>query len=102
MSNEPLKTIGKLKQRLNNVEMKLNKNRPTVQEDGWQTQRYAKKARNWDIYAQEKMKVLQQIEICETKNIDLKCDNCDCYKIRVWKHLPDTSKQHDPYKKNKR
>lgn len=100
--NEPLKRIGKLKQRLNNLEMKLNKNRPTVQEDGWQTQRYAKKARNWDVYAQEKMQVLQEIEMCESKDKDSKCNNCDCWKIKVWNNLTDTSKEYDPYKKNKR
>jgi len=32
-------------------------------EDGWQTQRYSNKMRKWDYYAQEKMKVIQEIEI---------------------------------------
>lgn len=52
----------KLERRLKAIEKKLGKVRGTVQEDGWQTQRYAKKMRSWDMLAQEKMKIIQQLE----------------------------------------
>jgi hypothetical protein len=34
--------------------------------DGWQTSKHAKKARKWDVLAQEKMKLKQLIEDIET------------------------------------
>jgi allantoicase len=34
-------------------------------QDGWQTQRHAKKARKWDIMAQRKMGILSQIDEIE-------------------------------------
>ena len=34
-------------------------------QDGWQTQRHAKKARKWDILAQCKMELIQQIDEIE-------------------------------------
>lgn len=54
--------IEKLKKQLQKIETELSKCRGSVLEDGWQTMRYAKKMRKWDYYAQEKMKLLQQIE----------------------------------------
>ena len=54
--------IEKLKKQLAKIEAALDKCRGTVQEDGWQTMRYAKKMRKWDYYAQEKMKLINQIE----------------------------------------
>lgn len=54
--------IEKLKKLLAKVEAELDKCRTSTLQDGWQTQRYAKNARKWDYYAQEKMKLLQQIE----------------------------------------
>jgi hypothetical protein len=54
--------IQKLKKQLDKIETELSKCRGSVLEDGWQTMRYAKKMRKWDYYAQEKMKILQQIE----------------------------------------
>lgn len=59
--------IKLLQQKLDKVEKELDKCRTSVLQDGWQTQRYAKKSRKWDYYAQEKMKLLQQIE--EYENI---------------------------------
>ena len=58
-----------LKKKLSKIEAALDKCRGTVLEDGWQTMRYAKKMRKWDYYAQEKMKLLQQIEDYEKEKI---------------------------------
>ena len=54
--------LEKLKNRLRKVELELDKCRCSTLQDGWQTQRFAKKARKWDYYAQEKMKLIQKIE----------------------------------------
>lgn len=54
--------IKLLQQKLSKVEKQLDKCRTTVLEDGWQTSRHAKKSRKWDYYAQEKMKLIQQID----------------------------------------
>jgi len=54
--------VSKLKAKLAKIEKELDTCRTSVLQDGWQTMRYAKKARKWDILAQEKMKLLQQIE----------------------------------------
>jgi len=53
--------LKKLREQLIRVEKKLDKNRASVIQDGWQTQRFAKKSRNWDYYAQLKMKIIQRI-----------------------------------------
>jgi hypothetical protein len=54
--------IDKLKKSLEKIELQLSKCRTSVMEDGWQTMKYAKKARKWDVLAQEKMRVKQLIE----------------------------------------
>lgn len=54
--------LQKLNKQLQKIEAALDKCRTSTLQDGWQTQRYAKKARKWDYYAQEKMKIKQQIE----------------------------------------
>ena len=54
--------IEKLKAKLAKVEKELETCRTSVLQDGWQTMRYAKKSRKWDILAQEKMKLKQQID----------------------------------------
>lgn len=54
--------IEQLKKKLAKVEGELDKCRTSTLQDGWQTMRYARKARKWDVLAQEKMKLLQQIE----------------------------------------
>ena len=71
--------IEDLKKKLATVELKLDKCRTTTREDGWQTQRHAKKARNWDYYAKLKMDLISQIDECE--NSDDMCLKCNC-----WKH----------------
>jgi len=57
--------LQKLHTKLEKIETELSKCRGSVLEDGWQTQRYAKKMRKWDYYAQEKMQILQQIDEIE-------------------------------------
>jgi allantoicase len=47
------------------IESELSTCRTSVLQDGWQTQRHAKKARKWDILAQEKMQIIQKIEEIE-------------------------------------
>lgn len=57
-----------LKKRLNEIEKQLEKVRGcSPLTHGWQTQRFAKASRSWDILAQEKMKILEQIEIIGEK-----------------------------------
>ena len=59
--------IKKLQLRLSKIEKELDTCRASVMEDGWQTQRFAKKSRKWDILAQRKMQLIQQIEDEQTK-----------------------------------
>jgi flagellar biosynthesis chaperone FliJ len=54
--------IKKLQARLNKVEKELDTCRTSVLQDGWQTQRFAKKSRKWDVLAQRKMQLIQAIE----------------------------------------
>ena len=58
MDDEILK---KLKLRLIKIEIDLDKCRTSVMQDGWLSQKYAKKARKWDILAQRKMQIIQKI-----------------------------------------
>ena len=60
--------LQKLHTKLNKIETELSKCRCSVFEDVCQTQRYAKKMRKWDYYAQEKMRILQLINEIETIN----------------------------------
>lgn len=57
--------LKKLTKQLEKVETELSKCRGSVLEDGWQTQRYAKKMRKWDFWAQEKNRIREQIEQIE-------------------------------------
>jgi allantoicase len=54
--------LQQLKSKLLKIEAQLSTCRTSVLQDGWQTQRHAKKARKWDILAQLKMQLIQQIE----------------------------------------
>lgn len=67
-------SLQRLKKRLEKVEKELDKCRTSTIDDGWQTQRFAKKSRKWDYYAQEKMKLKQQIEELEYKDSLLDTD----------------------------
>jgi tetrahydromethanopterin S-methyltransferase subunit G len=60
-------SLQKLKKRLEKIEKELDTCRTSVLQDGWQTQRFAKKSRKWDILAQRKMQLIQQIEDEERK-----------------------------------
>ena len=51
-----------LEKKLEKIEKELNRCRTSTLEDGWQTQRYAKKARKWDILAQEKFKIQSKLD----------------------------------------
>ena len=57
--------LQQLKSRLLKIESELSSCRTSVLQDGWQTQRHAKKARKWDILAQRKMELIQQIDEIE-------------------------------------
>jgi allantoicase len=57
--------LQQLKLRLLKIESELSTCRTSVLQDGWQTQRHAKKARKWDIMAQRKMEILSQIDEIE-------------------------------------
>jgi tetrahydromethanopterin S-methyltransferase subunit G len=60
-------SLQKLKKRLEKIEKELDTCRTSVLQDGWQTQRFAKKSRKWDILAQRKMQLIQQVEDEEKK-----------------------------------
>lgn len=52
-----------LLERLEKVERQLEKVRGcSPLTHGWQTQRYSRADRNWDYYAQERMRILNEIE----------------------------------------
>jgi len=59
--------LTKLNKQLEKIETELSKCRGSVMEDGWQTQRYSKKMRKWDYYAQEKMKLIGKINEIENE-----------------------------------
>ena len=59
--------LQKLNNKLEKIETQLSKCRGSVLVDGWQTQRYAKKMRKWDYYAQEKNKIRDQIDQIEQR-----------------------------------
>ena len=59
--------LQKLNTKLEKIEKELSKCRGSVLEDGWQTQRYARKMRKWDYYAQEKNKIREQIDKIEQR-----------------------------------
>lgn len=63
-----MEEIEKLRKQLVKIESELDKCRTSVLQDGWQTQKFAKKSRKWDYYAQEKMKLKQQIEEYEQQS----------------------------------
>lgn len=63
-----LTSLQKLENKLKKVEKELEKVRGcSPLTDGWQTQRYAKKSRKWDVLAQERMNLINEIDeiICK-------------------------------------
>jgi allantoicase len=55
--------IKLLQRRLNKIEKELSTCRTSVMQDGWQTSRHARKARKWDMLAEDKRNLLAKIEI---------------------------------------
>ena len=51
-----------LLKRLKKVETELDKNRTSSYVDGFGTSKHAKKSRKWDFYAQEKFKILKELD----------------------------------------
>ena len=61
-------TKQQIEKRLAKVEKELDKCRTSTIQDGWQTQRFARKSRKWDFYAQEKMKLLQMLDELQNRS----------------------------------
>lgn len=60
--------LKKLQNKLLKIEGELEKVRSyNVFDDGWQTQRFAKKSRKYDMLALEKFELLKKIEELEKK-----------------------------------
>jgi hypothetical protein len=66
LGNDVEKRISKLKKKLDYVDSRLEKSRTSTKMDGWQTQKFARKSRNWDYYA--KIKNQLRHEIYELQN----------------------------------
>ena len=62
--------IKLLQRRLSKVEKELSTCRTSVMQDGWQTSRYAKKARKWDVLAEEKRSLLARIETAQQQEYE--------------------------------
>ena len=56
-----MSNLAKLEKQLQKIEAQLEKCRTSALQDGWQTQRHAKKSRKWDYLAQEKMELIKKI-----------------------------------------
>lgn len=54
--------IELLKSKLIKIESELDKCRTSSLQDGWQTSKHSKKSRKWDYYAQEKMRIINQLD----------------------------------------
>jgi hypothetical protein len=72
--------LEKLKSRLARIEKQLDKNRTSTMQDGWQTQKFARKSRNWDFYARQKMIIRDMIDCCESNDRQDMCPTCGCWK----------------------
>jgi hypothetical protein len=57
--------LQQLKLRLIKIEKELDTCRTSAFLDGWQTSKHSKKSRKWDILAQRKMELINQIDILE-------------------------------------
>jgi hypothetical protein len=64
--------LEQLKKQLIKIEYELDKCRTSTFVDGFGTSKYAKKARKWDYYAQEKMRILNLIYEYENTRTDNK------------------------------
>ena len=61
------KEIQRIKKALQRIEAELEKCRTSSMQDGWQTSKHAKKSRKWDFYAQEKMRLINELDKIEMK-----------------------------------
>lgn len=61
-------TKEQIEKRLLKVEMELRTCRTSTIQDGWQTQRFARKSRKWDYYGREKMILLGLLDDLNIKN----------------------------------
>lgn len=80
-------SLQKLKNKLEKVEKELEKVRGcSPLTDGWQTQKLAKKSKKWDVFAQEKMLIIQKIDELKTESIENCPVNrvCMCPKDNQW------------------
>ena len=67
--NQNRMEIQKIKKRLQTIEKELEKVRNySVQTDGWQTQRFAKKSRKYDYLALEKFELQKKLEEYENSS----------------------------------
>jgi hypothetical protein len=57
-----MERIHKLRNELEKIEKHLDKCRTSTLQDGWQTSKHAKKSRKWDFYAQEKMRIINELD----------------------------------------
>lgn len=77
-----------LKKKLSKIELQLDKCRTSTIQDGWQTQKFSKKARKWDYYSQEKISILGKMSDYESmlgveSNACTLCeDNCTQHSIK--------------------
>ena len=67
MSDPKIKRQSLLNKRLQRVESELDKCRTSSFVDGFGTSKHAKKSRKWDFYAQEKFKILKELEEVENE-----------------------------------
>lgn len=66
-SNMLAADLSKLRSKLEKVEKELSKCRTSTIEDGWQTQKFARKSRRWDFYAQQKHEISLRINEIEAE-----------------------------------
>jgi chromosome segregation ATPase len=59
--------LKKLNKQLEKVEKQLNTCRTSVMQDGWQTQKFARKSRKWDYYATKKHEINLRINEIEAE-----------------------------------
>ena len=74
-----------LKKKLSKIELQLDKCRTSTIQDGWQTQKFSKKARKWDYYSQEKMSIMSKMSDYENM-IHVKKNECSLCDDKCTQH----------------
>jgi hypothetical protein len=73
LNSRPKETeLEKLSLSMAKILKELDKTRTTVREDGWQTQKHAKKSGKWDYYARKKFEIVKEIEDSDGSEKDKK------------------------------